>query len=622
MEAPVVIKKKPRIVCNVGDTQYEVVKHVAKKKLSWHLNEDFFDDEWDLEWTDNAVSPDKLSKMRPYQKINHFPGMYGICKKNYLAWNLNRLWKLFPNEYNFYPKTWVLPGDWIDLKNNWGKNKFFILKPEASCQGKGIFLVNKIEEVNPNERLVAQEYLKEPLLIDGLKFDLRIYVLVAGCSPLRVYIHDQGLARLATEPFCPPNVGNMQDMCMHLTNYAINKNSSKFVFNEDPDADDVGHKRSLVSIFEYLQGEGYETKPLMKNIEDIIMKTLCSVQPYLAHLYKTCQPEDYSNSMCFELLGFDIILDSSLKPWVLEVNHSPSFSTDSPLDWKIKKKVIRDTLQLLGVRAKTRKKYFLNKKAEVLKRAMTGKCVKETKEERAQLSAIAQATRDKWENAHLGGFRKLFPCDDADRYQGFIKGANDIYTELTGTNIKRIKKTQEDQKSICLPKTAKNNIRKTIVPATSPNKIDSISFPEIGNEKHMTQLQSEDPLHKREISPLHISKRESPNTQSKCETFLNKSCKVDEKNKGDIFESFENRLTLVQHIQEAMGRNYIKYKSIEVPSLHIHSIKLNKPSLKQSDYTFSQGNYVMPRTFEFSPRIKLPNGLRNQERRNTKYKLA
>ena len=193
-------------------------------------------------------------------------------------------------------------------------------------------MVKKIEEVNPTERFVAQEYLKDPLLIDGLKFDLRIYVLVAGCNPLRVYIHDFGLARLATEPFVVPNSSNMQDMCMHLTNYAINKNNPKFLFNEDPEIDDIGHKRSLGSVLNYLKNEGHDTVLLMRNIESIIMKTLCAVQPYLTHLYKSSQPDEHTNSMCFEVLGFDVILDSSLKPWILEVNHSPSFTTDSPLD--------------------------------------------------------------------------------------------------------------------------------------------------------------------------------------------------------------------------------------------------------------------------------------------------
>jgi len=53
--------------------------------------------------------------------------------------------------------------------------------------------------------------------------------------------------------------------------------------------------------------------------------------------------------MCFQILGFDIIIDHKLKPYLLEVNQSPSFSTDSPLDYKIKKNVIGDAFNLLNV---------------------------------------------------------------------------------------------------------------------------------------------------------------------------------------------------------------------------------------------------------------------------------
>lgn len=55
-----------------------------------------------------------------------------------------------------------------------------------------------------------------------------------------------------------------------------------------------------------------------------------------------------SSAMCFEILGFDVILDSDLKPWLLEVNHTPSFTVDTPLDKKIKESVLTDTLNMLN----------------------------------------------------------------------------------------------------------------------------------------------------------------------------------------------------------------------------------------------------------------------------------
>jgi hypothetical protein len=64
---------------------------------------------------------------------------------------------------------------------------------------------------------------------------------------------------------------------------------------------------------------------------------------------------------CFELFGFDVLIDSDLKPWLLEVNLSPSFACDSPLDASIKGNLIVDTYNLVGLKRFDRKKESLNK---------------------------------------------------------------------------------------------------------------------------------------------------------------------------------------------------------------------------------------------------------------------
>lgn len=78
-----------------------------------------------------------------------------------------------------------------------------------------------------------QKYLHNPYLIDGLKFDFRLYVLLAGCDPLRIYLYYEGLTRFATEPYKDPARDNLENMCIHLTNYAINKDNPNFQFNDD-----------------------------------------------------------------------------------------------------------------------------------------------------------------------------------------------------------------------------------------------------------------------------------------------------------------------------------------------------------------------------------------------------
>lgn len=86
---------------------------------------------------------------------------------------------------------------------------------------------------------------------------------------------------------------------------------------------------------------------------------MISIQPDLVHNYRTCQPSDREGSMCFELLGFDIILDNQYKPYLLEVNHAPSFNTDTPLDYLVKKDLLYDTLNLLGVTIEEKKQKLI-----------------------------------------------------------------------------------------------------------------------------------------------------------------------------------------------------------------------------------------------------------------------
>lgn len=88
---------------------------------------------------------------------------------------------------------------------------------------------------------------------------------------------------------------------MHLTNYAINKNSENFVFNEDQDDDSSGHKRSLTAVLDHIRQteKSIDTDKLWNDIQDIVAKTVISVQPSLQHAYRSCQPDDLENSMCF-----------------------------------------------------------------------------------------------------------------------------------------------------------------------------------------------------------------------------------------------------------------------------------------------------------------------------------
>ena len=93
----------------------------------------------------------------------------------------------------------------------------------------------------------------------------------------------------------------------------------------------------------------------LKNaINDCMVKTLLLGHPLVAHQYRFCQPNDEQRNMCFHILGIDVMLDADCKPYVLEVNHTPSFVTDTPLDYHIKYSLIKDTLNLMNITQKTR----------------------------------------------------------------------------------------------------------------------------------------------------------------------------------------------------------------------------------------------------------------------------
>lgn len=167
------------------------------------------------------------------------------------------------------------------------------MKPVASCQGRGIFLTRDFESIDlkAGEQYVVQRYMHRPYLIDGLKFDMRIYCLVYGVDPLRVFVFREGLARFATEEYVGPYRNNLDNLFMHLTNYAINKNSENFEANEDSGDDDTGHKRSVTSVLKHIEetenNPNVTVESLWRQIDDIAVKTLISAQPQLCHSFRS-----------------------------------------------------------------------------------------------------------------------------------------------------------------------------------------------------------------------------------------------------------------------------------------------------------------------------------------------
>ena len=197
----------------------------------------------------------------------------------------------------------------------------------------------------------AQEYVSDPLLIEGHKFDLRVYALVLSVDPLRIYLFDDGLVRMCAVKYKKPTMKGIAsgfDRTSHLTNYAVNKNHADFEFNEDGHEIGSGHKRTIQWFRTWLESQGQDSASVWTSVADVVNRTLLSVQPQLAHAYRSSIPDPEDDGFtCFEILGFDIMFRSNYDPVLVEVNHSPSLTCDTPLDKNIKYALLRETMKII-----------------------------------------------------------------------------------------------------------------------------------------------------------------------------------------------------------------------------------------------------------------------------------
>ncbi|CAO1367457.1 unnamed protein product [Diamesa tonsa] len=286
-------------------------------------------------WGKHMKSP-VFKTLHSYQKFNHLPGSFQIGRKDRCWRNLQTLMsKHGKKEFGFMPRTFIIPQDLNLLRQTWHKysqkNTKWIIKPPASARGTGIKVVNSWSQIPKRKPLIVQRYIERPLLINGSKFDLRLYVLVTSINPLRIYMHSDGLARFASVKYSERN-DTLNDRYMHLTNYSINKLSNNYDKNEDANAC-KGHKWTIKSLWAYLKAKGINTERLWGALRNLVLRTILAGEGQINGMVKANMQNKYN---CFELFGVDVLLDSELVPWLLEVNISPSLHSASPLDMAVK----------------------------------------------------------------------------------------------------------------------------------------------------------------------------------------------------------------------------------------------------------------------------------------------
>ncbi|XP_040261364.1 tubulin polyglutamylase TTLL11 [Bufo bufo] len=313
-------------------------------------------------------------------EVNKFPGMAEVVRKISLSRAMRTMQELYPEEYDFYPQSWVLPEEYhifsaevrMAKDNNPSWKPTFIVKPDGGCQGDGIYLIKDPAEVRTmtslqNRPAVVQEYITKPLLIDRLKFDLRLYVLLKSLEPLEIYMSKDGLSRFCTEQYQEPNHKNLHHVYMHLTNYSLNIHSSNFIHSNSVH---TGSKRTVSSVLYRLLAKGMDIKNIWSDIIALVVKTVVALIPELKVYYQLDIPPGKPGPSCFQILGFDILLMKNLKPVLLEVNANPSMKIEheeellpgvyenvpSPVDEEVKSAVIRDTLRLVHLESRSKQK--------------------------------------------------------------------------------------------------------------------------------------------------------------------------------------------------------------------------------------------------------------------------
>ncbi|XP_062993001.1 tubulin polyglutamylase TTLL7 [Elgaria multicarinata webbii] len=542
-------KKHGAITSNVAGTKYEIVRVVIEEMGYVKTRDD--DETANLIWSDCAVQQEKIADLRNYQRINHFPGMGEICRKDFLARNMTKMIKSQPQEYSFIPRTWIFPAEHTQFQNyvkelkRKRRQKTFIVKPANGAMGHGISLTRNAEKLHSQEHLIVQEYLDKPFLMEGYKFDLRVYILVTSCDPLKIFLYHDGLVRMGTEKYHPPNESNLSQLYMHLTNYSVNKHNEHF---ERDETEDKGSKRSIKWFTEFLQTNQLDVSKFWNDISELVVKTLIVAEPHVLHAYRMCRPGQSpgSDSVCFEVLGFDILLDRKLKPWLLEINRAPSFGTDQKIDYDVKKGVLLNALKLLNIRPSDKRKNLAKQKAEAQKRLYGQSSMKrlspvssdwekqrrslerrreELKERLAQVRR--QISKDEHENRHMGNYRRIYPPDDKlllEKYEGLLAAA--FQTFLAG-------------RAASLQRELNNPLKKM----KEEDILDLLEQCELDDEKLMgksVRPRGPKPLYSMPESSQFLKKNKNFSSGSSCESSSDVSEWEEEAEKEDIVKKEKN----------------------------------------------------------------------------------
>ena len=345
-----------------------------------------------------------LRRLNKYQRYNHFPICWQLGRKDNLYINYLKMQKKFKEDYNYMPFKYILPQDRDTVQeimkeyNIFNIKEIYIVKPLASTHGKGVRILT--DSTTVPTKGILEKYIYNPHLINRRKYDMRIYVLVTGFRPLKIYIYDNGIIRFCSEKYTT-DAEKLNNNYIHVTNYSVNK--ALDILRKGEQEIDFEIKWSLLALKGYFLEKKINFEPIWKRIKDIVIKTILSVFDLSTPALKSFK---LTSCNLFELYGFDIILDNQLNPWLLECNINPSLNCDMDVDTKVKSKLITDILNIIGLIP------FTHDKRE-----------KPLDKDNYYVSSIDEAvTESLCEFVRpTGGFERIFPLkENIEEYRKFI----------------------------------------------------------------------------------------------------------------------------------------------------------------------------------------------------------
>ena len=289
-----------------------------------------------------------------FQKVFRYLNSQYLLQKDMLYKYYISKKKLFFEDFDFIPETYIYPEDKIKIKKKFENYKLntsdlWLVKPSNLCGGKNIMILNSLNEINL-ENFIITRYITNISLINGKKYDLRLYVLITGLKPLRIYFYNEGFVRIATQIFSL-NISSIKNKFIHLTNICINDKSKKYI-NPNYYNDKNANIWSISMYKNFLKSYNVEWYDIRQKIKDIIIKSILCIYSKLLEENDLKNVDDKS---FYNLLGYDILIDDKFSPNLIEINKNPTMEINNILENEIKKKLFTDTLNLVGIIPYSRK---------------------------------------------------------------------------------------------------------------------------------------------------------------------------------------------------------------------------------------------------------------------------